>query len=160
VVTRSYHNRPRETALAKIMDPEGGFYHRMGDVGYLDGAGRVWFCGRKSQRVVTPGGTLFTVPCEGVFNAHPGVARTALVGVRLGGVTEPVLCVEREKGSYLSEEKVREGLLVRGAAREQTRGIRHVLFHEGFPVDIRHNAKIFREKLAEWAAGRLGGQKP
>jgi acyl-CoA synthetase (AMP-forming)/AMP-acid ligase II len=160
VVTRSYYNRPWETALAKISDPAGGFYHRMGDVGYLDGAERLWFCGRKSHRVVTPAGTLFTVPCEGVFNAHPGVARTALVGVQLDGVMEPVLCVERAKGSYWSEDKLREGLLARGAVHEHTRGIRHVVFHEGFPVDIRHNAKIFREKLAEWAAGRLGGQKP
>ena len=53
----------------------------MGDVGYLDEQGRLWFCGRKSQRITTPQETLFTIPCEGVFNAHPAVLRTALVGV-------------------------------------------------------------------------------
>jgi acyl-CoA synthetase (AMP-forming)/AMP-acid ligase II len=152
VVTRSYYNRPQSTALAKIANPAGGFYHRMGDLGYLDEKGRVWFCGRKSQRVVTREKTLFTIPCEGVFNAHPAVYRTALVGVRRTGTTEPVLCVEREKDSTLPPEKLRAELLDLGAARAHTRDIRTVLIHPAFPVDIRHNAKIFREKLAMWAA--------
>jgi acyl-CoA synthetase (AMP-forming)/AMP-acid ligase II len=158
VVTESYHNRPESTALAKIADPaRGGFYHRMGDVGYLDDRGRVWFCGRKSQRVVTAQEALYTIPCEGVFNAHPAVYRTALVGVKRGGGTEPVLCVELEKGAVAPpEERLRAELLALGAARRHTRAIRHILFHPGFPVDIRHNAKIFRERLAEWAAERLG----
>jgi acyl-CoA synthetase (AMP-forming)/AMP-acid ligase II len=157
VVTRAYYNRPQSTALAKIADPaQGGFYHRMGDLGYLDGQGRVWFCGRKSQRVVTPGGALYTIPCEGVFNAHPAVSRTALVGVTRGGVTEPVLCVERAQDSpRLPDEKLRQELLARGAAYPHTRAIKTILFHDAFPVDIRHNAKIFREKLAVWAARQL-----
>ena len=153
VVTRAYHNRPEATALAKIADPAGGFWHRMGDVGYLDEHGRLWFCGRKSQRVVMATGTLFTVPCEGVFNAHPTVRRTALVGVARDGVTEPVLCVERDPvAGPLSDEAVRRELLELGSAVPLTNGITRLLFHPSFPVDIRHNAKIFREKLALWAA--------
>src|SRR5262249_4116845 len=82
VVTRTYYRRPQSTALSKIGDTDGdAFWHRMGDLGYLDPQGRVWFCGRKSQRVQTAAGTLFTIPCEGVFNEHPAVFRTALVGV-------------------------------------------------------------------------------
>jgi acyl-CoA synthetase (AMP-forming)/AMP-acid ligase II len=154
VVTKTYFNRPDATALAKIADGHGGVYHRMGDLGYVDAKGRIWFCGRKSQRVVTPSGTLYTIPCEGVFNAHPAVHRTALVGVTRGGVTEPVLCVEREKGTAIAEDKLREELLALGAAHPHTRAIRTILFHPAFPVDIRHNAKIFREKLAVWAAAR------
>jgi acyl-CoA synthetase (AMP-forming)/AMP-acid ligase II len=156
VVTATYHNRPQANALAKVPDLDsGGFWHRMGDLGYLDPEGRLWFCGRKSQRVVTPAGTLFTIPCEGVFNAHPAVARTALVGVPGPHGTEPVLCVEPdpEAGRH-SEEDLRRELLALGASHEHTRGIRRVLFHPSFPVDVRHNAKIFREKLAAWAAGR------
>jgi hypothetical protein len=29
------------------------------------------------------------------------------------------------------------------------------LYHKEFPVDVRHNAKIFREKLALWAAEKV-----
>jgi acyl-CoA synthetase (AMP-forming)/AMP-acid ligase II len=157
VVTASYWERAEATAHAKIADPlHGGFYHRMGDVGYLDASGRLWFCGRKSQRVATPQGTLFTIPCEGVFNAHPAVSRTALVGVPRNGVLEPVLCVERDKEiPSPSDEELRRELLALGARHSHTRAIRTVLFHPNFPVDIRHNAKIFREKLAVWAAEQL-----
>jgi acyl-CoA synthetase (AMP-forming)/AMP-acid ligase II len=155
VVTRSYYNRAESTVLAKIADNTGGFWHRMGDLGYFDEKGRLWFCGRKSQRVVTREQTFFTVACEGVFNAHPAVARSALVGVRNEGDMQPVLCVERVPRSPLSDEEVRGELLALGAARPHTRAISTILFHKSFPVDIRHNAKIFREKLAVWAARRL-----
>ena len=156
-VTREYFRRPDHTARAKIPVPAGGgFFHRMGDVGYLDASGRVWFCGRKAHRVTTPRGTLFTIPCEGIFNTHPTVFRTALVGVVRGGELQPVLCVELEPAARgESPEKIRDELLALGAAHELTREIRTVLFHPAFPVDIRHNAKIFREKLAVWAAREM-----
>lgn len=156
VVTRAYFHRDDATVGAKIVDPAGGFWHRMGDVGYLDAQGRLWFCGRKSQRVITSDGSLFTIPCEGVFNAHPAVFRTALVGVSIKGEMTPVLCVEREPESkHLSEAALKKELLALGSAYPHTRDIQVILFHKGFPVDIRHNAKIFREKLADWAAGEL-----
>ncbi|MCZ7649051.1 MAG: fatty acid CoA ligase family protein [Planctomycetota bacterium] len=158
VVTRAYFNRDRATELAKIADPrDGGFWHRMGDLGYLDERGRVWMCGRKSHRVRTAEGELYTVPCEGIFNAHPSVFRTALVGVGPPGAQRPVLCVELEKHADPDLSRVRRELLELGAAHELTRGIREILFHSAFPVDIRHNAKIFRERLAVWAARRLRG---
>jgi len=156
VVTKAYFNRPESTALAKIADGQGGVYHRMGDLGYVDARGRIWFCGRKTHRVVTPSGTMYTIPCEGVYNAHPAVYRTALVGVTRDVVTEPVLCVEREKDATIADEQLRKELLDLGAAHPHTRAIRMILFHPAFPVDIRHNAKIFREKLAVWAQARTG----
>jgi acyl-CoA synthetase (AMP-forming)/AMP-acid ligase II len=160
VVTRAYFHRPDATALAKIADPgagQGAFWHRMGDLGYHDALGRIWFCGRKSQRVVTAHETLFTIPCEAVFNTHPEVARTALVGVGPPGQMRPVLCVEPRKWLLARAERDRLGteLLELGATRPHTRPIKDVLFHRSFPVDIRHNAKIFREQLAVWAARRL-----
>ena len=39
-----------------------------------------------------------------------------------------------------------------GALHSFTSGIQTFFFHRSFPVDIRHNAKIFREKLAVHAA--------
>ncbi len=151
-VSRRYHNRDASTRLAKIPDAEGDdLTHRMGDLGYFDDDGRLWFCGRKTHRVQTPDGTLYTVPCEAVFNTHPEVYRTALVGV----AGKPVLCVELEAGKS-ENASLNIELLALGSMYPHTQGIRTLLYHPGFPVDIRHNAKIGRGKLAEWAAGKLG----
>lgn len=155
-VSSAYLNRPEATRLAKITDPSGGVWHRMGDVGYLDSSGRIWFCGRKAHRVVTSRGTLYTIQVEGVFNTHPKVFRTALVGVGPAGDRKPVLCVELEnKGAKLELELLRKELLEIGSRYSHTKNIEEILFHPAFPVDIRHNAKIFREKLAVWAEGKL-----
>ena len=165
--SRAYFNREQSTALAKIPTAEGGFLHRMGDVGYRDERGRIWFCGRKSHRVITKAGTLFTIPCEAIFNTHPAVFRSALVGVPAAGTgavdgdckspaREPVICIELEADARgQSESKLGEELLALAAKFPHTQSIRTVLFHPAFPVDIRHNAKIFREKLAVWAEKQL-----
>lgn len=155
VVTHEYFGQPQATALAKIPDGEA-IWHRMGDVGYLDRPGRLWFCGRKAHRVITAAGTLFTMPCEAIFNQHPRVFRTALVGVGEPGRQQPVLCVELEAGhDGAAREQLTRELLELGAANQLTKEIKTVLYHPAFPVDVRHNAKIFREKLAVWAAGHL-----
>jgi acyl-CoA synthetase (AMP-forming)/AMP-acid ligase II len=153
VVTREYFRRPEATALAKIPESDGTVRHRMGDLGYLDEAGRLWFCGRKSHRVNALPETLFTIPCEGIFNQNPWVRRTALVGVAAGNAQIPVLCVELESGA--DKDHVRRELLATAQHFAHTRRIQTVLFHPGFPVDVRHNAKIFREKLAAWARKML-----
>ena len=128
----------------------------MGDLGYLDDRGRLWFCGRKAHRVTTPAGSLDTIPVEAVFNTHPAVARTALVGVGPPGKQTPVLCVELEPAARGTDRTtLTKELLAIGAKHEHTRGIASVLYHPSFPVDVRHNAKIFREKLAAWAARRV-----
>jgi acyl-CoA synthetase (AMP-forming)/AMP-acid ligase II len=152
-VTAEYLLDAEATALHKVRSADGTLvHHRTGDLGYLDAAGRLWFCGRKSQRVVTPGGTHFTELVEGPFNAHPAVHRAALVGVRLAGRVEPVVCVELQPGH--GPNVVTELLQVAGQ-REVTRAVTRVLVHPGFPVDPRHNAKITREEVARWAARRL-----
>jgi acyl-CoA synthetase (AMP-forming)/AMP-acid ligase II len=155
-VTRAYYGRPTATASAKIANKDGGVWHRMGDVGYLDDRGRLWFCGRKAHRVTTPTGVLYTIPCEAVFNTHPAVYRTALVGIGPVGKQTPVLCVELEpEARGTDRDRLTRELLEIGARHEHTRGIRTILYHPAFPVDIRHNAKIFREKLAAWAGKRI-----
>lgn len=155
-VTRRYYNRPEADQLAKIVDRvNGGFFHRMGDLGGRDEQGRIWFCGRKSHRVTTSEASLFTIPCEAVFNTHPDVLRTALVGVGKAGQQLPVLCVELEKGRTIDRDRVRNELLALASGHIHTQNITTILFHPAFPVDIRHNAKIFREKLAHWATVKL-----
>jgi acyl-CoA synthetase (AMP-forming)/AMP-acid ligase II len=156
VVTSSYFKQPGATQRAKIRASQGGVWHRMGDVGYLDKQGRLWMCGRKGHRVQTDMGTMYTIPCEAVFNTHPGVRRTALVGVGPAGEATPVLCVERNSGGKMDPEDLMQELLGLGQKHEHTRAIVTMLYHPSFPVDVRHNAKIFREKLAKWAVGELG----
>jgi olefin beta-lactone synthetase len=155
-VTKTYHARPEGTKLAKIIDKGGLVWHRMGDVGYLDDCGRLWFCGRKAHRVMTGSETLFTIPVEAVFNTHPAVYRTALVGIGSAGKQLPVLCVELEPAAHGSDRSQLTGeLSAIGGKYNHTQSIQRFLYHPAFPVDVRHNAKIFREKLAVWAAKRL-----
>lgn len=155
-VTAEYFRRPDATALAKIQDSGGSFYHRMGDVGYLDPQGRLWFCGRKSQRVRLPGRELFSTPVEAIFNTQPEVARSALVGVKRSGSIEPVICIELKKAcGSKSRRQLTEELTALAQRHDHTRMVKRFLFHPCFPVDIRHNAKINREQLAAWSQRKL-----
>ncbi|OWK42295.1 fatty acid CoA ligase family protein [Fimbriiglobus ruber] len=162
VVTKQYFHRPLAMKRAKIHDPKTGeILHRMGDVGYKDTCGRLWFCGRKSHRVVTPRGTLFTDQVEPVFNTLSWIFRTALVGVTRDGVTYPVVCVELLKSRPRMCEAPLDLLLLRQARRfAHTASIEWFLVHPGFPVDVRHNSKIFREELADWADKKIGKTWP
>ncbi|MGY1941816.1 fatty acid CoA ligase family protein [Nocardia asiatica] len=152
-VSTGYYWPERANTLGKIIDGDR-IWHRTGDLAWIDDQDRIWFCGRKSQRVVTAHGPMFTVQVEQVFNTVAGVARTALVGIGARGAQRPVLCVELEPGA--TPEGVETALRDRGARFDLTRTIADFLVHPSFPVDIRHNAKIGREQLAAWAATRLG----
>lgn len=159
--TDTYFRRDSATKLSKIRerrdDGSERIVHRMGDLGWFDTDGRLWFCGRKTQRVVVDTSTtLCTEQIEPIFNTHPAVKRTALVGVGERGVQVPVLCVElRDAADAKRFDAIVEELrhiadgFVHGAK------VQHYLLHPAFPVDIRHNAKIGREKLATWATKAL-----
>jgi acyl-CoA synthetase (AMP-forming)/AMP-acid ligase II len=152
-VTPGYQGLDEATRGAKIRDGER-LWHRMGDLGYLDEQGRLWFCGRKAHRVEAPERRYFSVCCEGIANTHEDVFRSALVGVG----ERPVMVVEPHEGRWphgSRGEQLAGEVLERLAASEVSAGIDTVLFHPRFPVDIRHNAKIFREELATWAAQEL-----
>lgn len=158
VVTREYVTRREANREHKIRDGEM-FWHRIGDVGYLDEQDRFWFCGRKAHRVLTADGVLFTIPCEAIFNQHEKVYRSALVGIGPRGQQRPVIVVEtwpehRPQSQEERDSLVRE-LRERGQSHPHTRAIHDFLLHPALPVDIRHNAKIFREKLAVWAAEQV-----
>jgi olefin beta-lactone synthetase len=154
-VTKSYFNSPKSNELAKIND-EDSFWHRMGDVGYIDKEGRIWFCGRKNHRVVCKSETLFTIPSEGIFNQVRSVKRSALVGIGEKGDQRPVLAVELDDSlPKKNEGEIKAELLKIGSEFNLTKNINDILFCKSFPVDIRHNAKIFREKLAVYAEKKL-----
>jgi acyl-CoA synthetase (AMP-forming)/AMP-acid ligase II len=159
VVTREYVTRRESNALAKIADGQR-VWHRMGDVGYFDERGRFWFCGRKAHRLETAHGRLYTVPCEAIFNQHPAVYRSALVGIGPSGSQLPVIIVEPWPDKFPRRSRARKLLLAElgqlAKANPLTERINNFLIHPSMPVDIRHNAKIFRERLVPWAARKLG----
>ncbi len=179
IVTKLYDALPAATSLAKIQIPNaksqktesapdpldtchlspvtsapaGAVWHRMGDCGYLDAAGRLWFCGRKAERVETAAGPLYTEPCEQVFRTHPRVTRCALIGLGPRGEQQPALVVE---GDFTDAQAFARELRALALAHPQTTAINAFYFHPSFPVDVRHNAKIHRLTLAKWAITAKG----
>ena len=150
-VTRSYFRDDKNTDLHKIKDVHGETWHRVGDVGYRDAEGRIWFCGRKAHRVVVDDTTYFTEQLEGPFNALRWVRRSALVGPKLHGRVVPTMLLDAHMpagnlGLSFPPE------LAQGVAA----AVERIVFRPNFPVDPRHNAKIDRDALrkeieASWA---------
>ncbi|MDR2353543.1 MAG: AMP-binding protein [Deltaproteobacteria bacterium] len=156
MVAESYFELPQATALTMVLGPDGQPWRRMGDLGWKDGVGRIWFCGRKSQRVIAATGVFYTIPCEAVFNNHPLVRRSALVGATENEEIVPVLIVEPIKKLDKARWDTLVGELTTLAkANPRTRNIFLFLRKNEFPMDIRHNAKISREKLSVWAQKEL-----
>ncbi len=156
VVTREYLHRPVQTAEAKIREGDE-IWHRLGDVGYIDQADRLWFCGRKAHIVETDSEVLYPVQVEALFNQIPDVARTALVGREQSGGKTAVLVIEtQERTNRGTRKRITEKAFEIIENNELSKSIREVLFLSEFPTDTRHNAKIKREVIAEWVSDRSG----
>jgi acyl-CoA synthetase (AMP-forming)/AMP-acid ligase II len=133
----------------------GPFFHRIGDIGYFDADGLLWFCGRKAHIVETARGPMYSVCCEAIFDQHPQVYRSALVGLGEKPRQTPVIIIEPEPGAFpkdvYHEARFRTDLLVLARQNPLTTHIDDLLFHPSLPVDTRHNVKINRDALAQWA---------
>lgn len=152
VVTPEYKDRPEATRRAKIPDGDG-LWHRMGDAGYIDEDGDLWLCGRIADRVETEAGNLYPDLVEPVFNQHPQVARSALVGAPAAGslMRRPVVLIESEPGaggSLSRGQRLSEELRSLASRHPSTRNLRDITISKTtFPVDIRHYTKIRRDLL-------------
>ncbi len=148
-----------EDAPARCVEhPCSDVWHRTGDVGYFDDQQRFWYCGRKSQRVETATGPLYTECVEAIFNSHPNVRRSALVGVGKKGQQVPVVVVELKP--HLPRESWRQTVQMLVQSQTLAQRISHILEYPLLPVDVRHNAKVNREFLAGWAATQLSVSQP
>lgn len=154
-VTRAYDNNPEATALAKATDAQGRTWHRMGDLGALDARGRLWFHGRRAEKLETAEGPLTTESVEPAFADHPDVRRCALVGLGARGRHRPVLVVEPRR----MPADAREAAVLAADLRHHASPNRHaarvaaVVFQRALPTDVRHNAKIHRLAVARtWSA--------
>ena len=161
VVTPEYKGKPDATAKAKIQDA-AGVWHRMGDAGYMDEDGGLWYCGRIADRVETENGFLYSDLVEPVFNRHASISRSALVGIPINGSSRkrPVILAEPrspdETATAAKEQQLVEEL--RSLARQHPDAcvIEDVLIHkDALPVDVRHGAKIRRDQLARYAAAQM-----
>jgi acyl-CoA synthetase (AMP-forming)/AMP-acid ligase II len=155
--TRSYDFMPEATARAKIQDGDR-VWHRMGDLGYLDPDGRLWFCGRQVEVVQTNDSIFYPDCCETIFNEHPGVRRTALIAFHDKSRTVPAIVIEPKPSRLVETDRGRRRMVAElaelGQAHAHTSPIRRFFFHDNFPVDVRHNAKINRSALARLFKGR------
>jgi acyl-CoA synthetase (AMP-forming)/AMP-acid ligase II len=153
-VTREYYDQPQATLSSKFIDGHGVVWHRMGDMGYLDHQKRLWFCGRKVHRVFVNQKIYYSSACEGVFNTLPDVARSALIGFNgeLGIVIEP----KSWDLPFHAQKKLLQELKEMVHNYERVKAVKHFFIHKNFPVDTRHNIKIDRNLLAQWAgAGKI-----
>jgi len=148
--TQSYYQMELKTRESKIID-ENKIWHRMGDMGYIDQLGRLWFCGRKSHVVSLGNTSHYTIPIESIVNQHPMIKRSALIEYN----NELALVLERvdlkvklpisERNNFYAE--VFEML----HGHQLTKDIHHLFLSKSFPVDVRHNIKIDRIKLRKMA---------
>jgi acyl-CoA synthetase (AMP-forming)/AMP-acid ligase II len=150
-VTKEYDQLPSETAAAKIRGNNGEIWHRMGDTGQFDAEGCLWFSGRIAERLETADGTMHTEPAEQVFRNYPQVVRCALIGLGQRGRQEPALVVQ-PAATVTDQRALARALRTLAEKYPHTKAIRKFFFHPSFPVDVRHNAKIHRLTLTQWAA--------
>lgn len=161
-------------------------WHHTGDVGHLDASGRLWVEGRLAHVLLTSQGVLTPVAAEQSAESLPEVRRAALVAVGPAGTAAPVLVIEASANTAALEARqsasglkralldrvpgarrfpIAEGVapfelsqLVRRKVAEDT-GVElaAVLVVHEHPTDIRHNSKIDRPALGEWASKVLAG---
>jgi len=153
-ISPGYYLEPESDRKNKIPDPSGQ-WHRLGDAGYIDEKNRLWVCGRVGQRVKAANGSVFSLLAEPIFDTHPQVDRSGLVGVPHNGTEIPVICVQLKKGFNGTEETIRKSILELAVKHTVTQEVKHVLFIDKLPFDPRHNSKIERPALAKWAAKKF-----
>jgi acyl-coenzyme A synthetase/AMP-(fatty) acid ligase/pimeloyl-ACP methyl ester carboxylesterase len=137
---------------ARTVDEHGVEWHRTGDVGHLDDAGRLWVEGRLAHVVWTADGPVTPVPLEIAVTEATGL-RCALAGVGPRGCEQVVVVVEDSGKAGLAARAIDQA--VRDAA--STQPLAAVLSVPHLPVDVRHNSKVDRTRLGRWAGKVLAG---
>ena len=155
VVSKQYVTREDQNAIHKVQDGVA-IWHRMGDVGYLDSQDRFWFCGRKTHRVITRTSVLFTETIEAIVNSNPEIYRSALIGTGDRFSQEPMVVIEpwpmSHPGRRMNKTQLIQAVMEQLSKNSLSKEVqRVVVYPKKLPTDIRHNSKIFREKLTDWA---------
>jgi len=136
-VVKGYVDNPQASLSNKIQTPHGDVWHRTGDVGHFDEEGNLWITGRLSELVSVSGIVFRPYVVEAQINTLGNVKRSALINTKNG----PRLVIE-EEGEVNSEE-LKLKLSELGLSEVK------LSFIKSMPVDVRHNSKIDRLKLAK-----------
>lgn len=131
-------------------------WHRSGDVGHIDEAGRLWIEGRIGHIVMTPAGPVTPVGIEHAVAELSDVALAAVVGVGPRG-TQQVVVVAEKTAPRRRADLADEDLADRVRAKAGGVDVAAVLVVPSLPVDKRHNSKINRTRVARWAERVLSG---
>ncbi|MGO1735137.1 MAG: alpha/beta fold hydrolase [Leucobacter sp.] len=149
------HAAARETGHEREASEQR--WHRTGDVGHLDQRGRLWVEGRLPHVLATAAGAIAPVGAEQDIEQVPAVRRAAVVGVGPNRLRQAVAIVETVP------KRGRPGLAdpdLTAAVRASTGlPLAAVLTVPRHPTDIRHNSKIDRSRLSDWAERVLAGGK-
>lgn len=175
ICVRAAHGKHRYDALwatERASSRDAG-WHRSGDVGRLDDAGRLWVQGRLQHLITTAAGLLTPVGLEQRIAQVPGIAAAAVVGIGPAGTQQLVAIVapdkhEQRRRGFGRRGPVRSGLGRRApvAGLDLADAVRAavdvpvaaVLLINELPVDIRHASKVDRTALAAWAEKALAGR--
>ncbi|MHA7207616.1 alpha/beta fold hydrolase [Arthrobacter sp. MDT1-65] len=133
-------------------------WHRTGDVGHFDAEGRLWVEGRLGHVVTSATGVLTPVGLEQALETLDGVRLAAVVGVGPAGTQAVVAVLEAEAAGRrprLAEPAL--AAAARTAARARGVDLAAVIAVPSLPVDVRHNAKIDRARVATWSGRFLSG---
>ncbi|MCP3994798.1 MAG: alpha/beta fold hydrolase [bacterium] len=132
-------------------------WHRSGDVGHLDDAGRLWVEGRMIHIIRTATGVVTPVGIEHAAESVEGVTQAAAVGVGPAGTQQVVVAAVTDspkRSAGLADLELADA--VRNALKVDVAAVLEV---PELPVDKRHNSKINRTRVAEWAERVLAGGK-
>ena len=147
MTSKAYHLYD-QNSLSKIYVKKDS-WHRMGDVGYMDEWGKLWYLGRKKHMIHFKNKNFFSVCVEGIFNSHPKIANSALIKI---SEMPAVAVILKKKVKFMSaheQGELQKKLSIFAQRFEETREIKKIVFVDEFPLDTRHNIKIDRIKLSE-----------
>jgi acyl-CoA synthetase (AMP-forming)/AMP-acid ligase II/pimeloyl-ACP methyl ester carboxylesterase len=159
VCVRAPHVKDRYDALwaterASSRDPG---WHRTGDVGHLDAAGRLWIEGRLPHVVATADGVVTPIGIEQRIEALDAVPAAAAVGVGPAGAQVVVAVVVPSSGAPRRGVALADADLADAVRTAAGVEIAAVLVTGRLPVDIRHQSKVDRREVARRAARVLAG---
>ncbi len=146
-VMKGYYKAPDETALA--VDPEGWF--RTGDLARVED-GNFFIVGRAKELIIRFGFNVYPAEIEGVLNAHPSVARSAVIGRHKDGSEEILAFVHPVAGSSATSAQLADYAASKLAPYKRPS---EIIFVDAMPASP--TGKILKSELAAMAPALSGG---